>query len=82
MTHDQAWGEFLSFFVEIAPAQFLISGAVLIARGAMPNDDFHMIGRNIARPDVTAVLALPVEGANSLAVHVRSKILVISLHSI
>jgi len=65
-------GGFLSTVIEAAPAQFLIPGTVLIVRGAMPDDDFHVIGRNIASPHVTGVDALPVERANPLAVHVRS----------
>jgi len=65
-------GGFFSIMIETAPTQFLIPGTVLIVRGTMPDDDFHVIGRNIASSHITGVDALPVERANPLAVHVRS----------
>jgi len=65
-------GRCRSSMIDAVPAQFPIPGATLIVRDAMPDDDFHVIGRNIASPHVTGVNALPVERANPLAIHVRS----------
>jgi hypothetical protein len=63
--------EFFAVVVQVMLAQFLKPGAALIIRGAVPDDDFHMIGRNIASTHVTVVHALPVEGTNPLAIHIR-----------
>jgi hypothetical protein len=55
--------------MEAAVAQILIIGAVFIVRGTAPNDDFYVIGRDVASAYIAVVDSLPVKGANGLAIH-------------
>ena len=79
MTRGKRLGGFILIFIEATLAQFLIFGTVLVVRGAMPDDNFHMIGRNVASSHVAVVHALPVIWTNPLAIYVRSKSLLFRL---